>query len=90
MGETALETNQRTNGLHPKHTAVGNMYLPVTRKTLARQVLASNLFLNEQTMLLAAVDGKTSKQSFDENGDPEILLNVFIHDLKLYIMLILT
>jgi len=33
----------------------------------------------------AAVDGKTCCQGYDEQGDPEILLNVFLHDLKLAI-----
>ena len=35
--------------------------------------------------LVAAVDGKTCCQGLDEHGDPEILLNVFLHDLKLAI-----
>lgn len=35
--------------------------------------------------LTAAVDGKTSCQAYDANGDPEIMLNVFLHDLKLAI-----
>jgi len=33
----------------------------------------------------AAVDGKTCCQGYDEQGDPEIMLNVFLHDLKLAI-----
>jgi hypothetical protein len=32
--------------------------------------------------LAAAVDGKTSKQSRDDDGDPIHVLNVFAHDLK--------
>lgn len=40
---------------------------------------------HDDTILAAAVDGKTCCQGFDENGDPEILLNVFLHDLKLAI-----
>lgn len=39
----------------------------------------------ENRFLAAAVDGKTCCQGFDEHGDPEILLNVFLHDLKLAI-----
>lgn len=35
-----------------------------------------------ERFLVAAVDGKTCCQGFDENGDPEILLNVFLHNLK--------
>jgi hypothetical protein len=27
MGKTPRETNQRTNWIHPKHSAVGNVYL---------------------------------------------------------------
>jgi len=41
--------------------------------------------LEDETFLTAAVDGKTCKQGLDENGNPEILLNVFLHDLKLAI-----
>ena len=33
-------------------------------------------------LLAAAVDGKTSKQSYDERGHPLHVLNVFAHDLK--------
>jgi hypothetical protein len=29
------------------------------------------------------VDGKTCKQGLDENGNPEVLLNVFLQNLKL-------
>jgi hypothetical protein len=41
--------------------------------------------LEDETFLAAAVDGKTCKQGLDENGNPEMLLNVFLHDLKLAI-----
>lgn len=40
---------------------------------------------NPERFLTAAVDGKTCRQGYDENGDPEVLLNVFLHDLKLAI-----
>jgi len=43
------------------------------------------LLENEHRFLAAAVDGKTCCQGLDENGDPEVLLNVFLHDLKLAI-----
>jgi hypothetical protein len=43
------------------------------------------LLEGEQRFLAAAVDGKTCCQGLDEHGDPEILLNVFLHDLKLVI-----
>jgi len=38
---------------------------------------------SESLLFSAAVDGKTCRQGFDEYGDPEILLNVFLHDAKL-------
>jgi hypothetical protein len=38
--------------------------------------------LGPQTPLAAAVDGKTSKQAHDADGDPLPVLNVFAHDLK--------
>jgi hypothetical protein len=39
----------------------------------------------DSPLLCAAIDGKTCCQGHDEHGDPEILLNVFLHDLKLAI-----
>lgn len=36
----------------------------------------------DQATLVAAVDGKTSKQGFDAQGDPIQMLNVFAQDLK--------
>lgn len=36
----------------------------------------------EQSMLAVAVDGKTSKQGWDAEGDPIQMLNVFAQDLK--------
>jgi hypothetical protein len=36
----------------------------------------------DQEALVAAVDGKTSKQGFDPQGDPIQMLNVFVQDLK--------
>jgi len=36
----------------------------------------------DQARLVAAVDGKTSKQGFDVEGDPIQMLNVFVQDLK--------
>lgn len=41
--------------------------------------------IGSDRFLAAAVDGKTCRQGLDENGDPEILLNVFLHDVKLAI-----
>jgi hypothetical protein len=60
--------------------SLAKLSLDEFRKTFADFI---EPFLNEPTMLVAAVDGKTAKQSFDDNGDPEILIDVFIHDLKL-------
>jgi hypothetical protein len=45
-------------------------------------------FLNailQDTTLVAAVDGKVAKQMKDENGDPILMLNVFVHKLKLHL-----
>jgi hypothetical protein len=38
--------------------------------------------IQDQTVLVAAVDGKTSKQGFDSEGDPIQMLHVFAQDLK--------
>jgi hypothetical protein len=38
--------------------------------------------LDPEAPLTAAVDGKTSKQGHDADGDPIHILNVFAHDLK--------
>src|SRR5262244_2505274 len=38
--------------------------------------------LDPAVPLTAAVDGKTSRQSHDADGDPIHVLNVFAHDLK--------
>ena len=45
-------------------------------------------FLNailQDTTLVAAVDGKVAKQMKDENDDPILMLNVFVHKLKLHL-----
>jgi hypothetical protein len=41
--------------------------------------------LFQDTTLVAAVDGKTSKQMKDENDDPILMLNVFAQTLKLHL-----
>lgn len=41
------------------------------------------LLLNLPADTVAAMDGKTSKQGHDANGDPIHILNVFAHDLKI-------
>jgi hypothetical protein len=41
--------------------------------------------LENEPFLTAAVDGKTCRQGQDANSNPEVLLNVFLHDLKLAI-----
>jgi hypothetical protein len=38
--------------------------------------------MQDQAVLVAAVDGKTSKQGFDSEGDPIQMLHVFAQDLK--------
>ena len=40
------------------------------------------VLMEDNDTLVAAVDGKVAKQSFDENGDPIHMLNVFVHDIK--------
>jgi hypothetical protein len=44
----------------------------------------ANLLLAD-TSLVAAVDGKTAKQMFDQNGDPIHMLNIFAHTLKVHL-----
>lgn len=39
-------------------------------------------FLTDSPTLTAAVDGKTSKQGHDTNGDPIHILNVFVHNVR--------
>jgi hypothetical protein len=42
-----------------------------------------NALLSEECdELVASIDGKTAKQSLDENGNPIHLVNVFAHDVK--------
>jgi hypothetical protein len=41
--------------------------------------------LLQDTTLVAAVDGKSAKQMKDENDDPILMLNVFVHNLKLHL-----
>jgi len=41
--------------------------------------------LLQDTTLVAAVDGKAAKQMKDENDDPILMLNVFVHTLKLHL-----
>ena len=41
-----------------------------------------NLLLSHQSNLTAAVDGKTSKQFRQADGEPIHMLNVFVHDLN--------
>jgi hypothetical protein len=41
--------------------------------------------LLQDTTLVAAVDGKAAKQMKDENDDPILMLNVFVHKLKLHL-----
>jgi len=40
------------------------------------------ILMEDNDSLVAAVDGKAAKQMKDENGDPLLMLNVFVHDLK--------
>jgi hypothetical protein len=44
------------------------------------------ILAEDHDALVAAVDGKTSKQYRDENGDPLHMLNVFAHDIKVTLM----
>jgi hypothetical protein len=50
---------------------------------LAEGLDASQPFLDDKTLLAAAADGKTSCQSYDEQGKPEHLINLLLHDLKI-------
>ena len=42
--------------------------------------------LLKETILTAAVDGKTSKQILDEDGEVLQMLNVFVHNIKVVLM----
>jgi len=44
------------------------------------------IIAEDHDTLVAAVDGKVSKQFRDENGDPLYMLNVFAHDVKVTLM----
>jgi hypothetical protein len=87
MGKTPRETIKEPMGFTrttpPSATCISRSLAKLSLDEF-RQAFADFIepFLNAQTMLVAAVDGKTAKQSFDDNGDPEILINVFIDDLK--------
>jgi len=40
------------------------------------------ILMEDNDSLAAAVDGKAAKHFLDENGNPLLMLNVFVHDLK--------
>jgi hypothetical protein len=45
-----------------------------------------HVLAEDHDFLAAAVDGKAAKQMKDENGDPLLMLNIFVHDLKVTLM----
>jgi hypothetical protein len=66
-----------------------NTYTRVLRKlSLDDLQQAFAKFLNaiiHEPFLVAAVDGKTAKQTKDENGNPLLMLNVFAQKLKVHL-----
>ena len=63
--------------------ALANLSLAEFREAFAQWI--TPFFEVDSPLFSAAIDGKTCRQGLDEHGDPEILLNVFLHDLKLAI-----
>jgi hypothetical protein len=51
------------------------------RKAVAQWLQA--VFDGQETLYTAAVDGKVCKQGLDENGKPELIVNVFLQGLKM-------
>jgi hypothetical protein len=67
----------------PHNTTLSRACARFDLDTFRRSLFAWLLGLVEMPEpLVAAVDGKTSKQSHDADGDPIHVLNVFAHDLK--------
>jgi hypothetical protein len=68
----------------PVDTTISRMLAKTSLKELqdAFADFLNAVLMEDNDTLVAAVDGKTAKQSFDENGDPIHMLNVFVHDLK--------
>ena len=68
----------------PVDTTISRILAKVSLKELqdAFADFLNAILMEDNDTLVAAVDGKTAKQSFDENGDPIHMLNVFVHDLK--------
>ena len=63
--------------------SLANLSLAEFRQAFAEWI--QPLLETENRFLTAAVDGKTCCQGLDEHGNPEVLLKVFLHDLKLAI-----
>jgi DDE_Tnp_1-associated len=67
----------------PHATTLSRTLAPVDREAVQTAFVA---WLGDALLALpletAAVDGKTSKQGHDKDGDPIHTLNVFVHDLK--------
>jgi DDE_Tnp_1-associated len=72
-----------TRAKAPHATTVSRILAPLARETF-QSVFVTWLgdALLDQPIEAAAVDGQTSKQGHDADGDPIHTLNVFVHDLK--------
>jgi len=68
----------------PVDTTISRILADVALKDLQNDFAAflNAILMEDNDTLVAAVDGKAAKQSLDENGDPLLMLNVFVHDLK--------
>jgi hypothetical protein len=74
-----------TSNIVPHRTTFSRPLAKITLKDLQDAVFLwlENVIKQQDEPLVAAVDGKTSKQYKDENGDAVLMLNVFIHDVKI-------
>ena len=72
----------------PHDTTISRILAKVPLKELqdAFNDFLNTLLMEDHDTLVAAVDGKAAKQSFDENGKPLLLLNVFAHDVKVTLL----
>jgi hypothetical protein len=68
----------------PVDTTITRILAKVPLKELqdAFAEFLNTLLSEEYDELVASVDGKTAKQSLDENGEPILLLNAFAHNAK--------
>ena len=68
----------------PVDTTISRILAKVSLEELQNDFaeFLNTILMEDNDTLVAAVDGKAAKQSLDENGNPLLMLNVFVHDLK--------